>query len=133
MKNTLILILITLFLTACGQNTPTDKKLVGLWTGTTKTTKDKDKAKPGTIGARELKNLMIMEFKENHDVVYPDSPPEYYKGLKYEVVGNKLRIGVCCYLIEKINDKELVLLELDDFCKDKGILAFRLTFKKSSK
>lgn len=133
MKNIFLILLTSLFLTACGQTNSTDQKLVGLWTGTTKASKDKDKAKPGTYAAKELKNLMVIEFKENHDVIYPDSPPEHYKDLKYEVTGDKLRIGVGCYLIEKITDNELVLLELDAFCKDNGPLSFRLAFKKSNK
>lgn len=122
----------TLF-TVYGQNTnSTDKKLIGFWTGTNKESKDRAQAPAGSMGAKVLKNLMKIEFKDNHDVVYPDFPPEQFKDLKYEVNADKLRIGVGCYLIEKITDTELILLELDKNCNDK-LMGFRLAFKKTDK
>ncbi len=130
MKNIILLLLTTISSMACGQkNNSADQKIVGLWKGTSKETKDRAQSPPGSAGSKILKNLMIIEFKENHDVIYPDLPSENYKNLKFEVAGNKLQIGIGCYLIEKITDSELVLLELNAFCKDDP-LAFRLFFKK---
>ena len=133
MKQIIILLFTTLFLTTCGQNKlSTDKKLVGLWTGTTKEAKNRTQSPLGSMGSKVLKNLMVIEFKENHDVVYPNFSLEHYKDLKYQVQQDKLRIGVGCYLIEKLTDTELVLLELHAFCKDNS-LSFRLAFKKIDK
>ena len=133
MKQILFLLSTTTLLTACGQNvSSTDKKLIGIWTGTTKESKDRAESPPGSMGSKVLKNLMIIEFRENHDVVYPNFPPEYSKDLKYEVNEDKLRIGVGCYAVEKITDTELTLLELDRNCKDNP-LAFRLAFKRTVK
>jgi hypothetical protein len=94
--------LTTIILTACGQKSNSiDQKLVGQWIGTTKETKDKANYQPRSMGSKVLKNIMMIEFKENHDFIYLDLPLEGSKDLKYEVTGDKLRIGIGCYFIEK--------------------------------
>ncbi len=129
MKHLFAVFLTSCFLSGCAQNSDhSTRKIIGLWRGTTKSTQQgKDKLTDGS----PMRNLMIIEFRDNKEVVYPDTPPERYQGLKYELSSNILRIGVGCYKVERISEKELVLIEMDKYCKEDS-LGFRLFFEKSN-
>ena len=106
-----------------GQN-QLKSKILGKWEGTRQET---------IRGRKTLNNGQLMrehavyEFEKNGQVIQHLMSPTFR--VPYLIEGDELAIGTLKYVVEKLTDKEMVLLDIKDGSR-KDPLAFRHYFKR---
>lgn len=125
MKWKLFVILLTVFSLSKAQKSETVESLIiGEWVGVKKETKN---------GRNRLNNGELMK-ELGHYKFLPKGEGIVYYGkefdkVPYSIDGNKLKFGRLYFIIEKIDEKELVLLDLD-ISDPNNYLAFRHYFAR---
>lgn len=123
LKRTLVLIFILGQLMCYGQS-ELKTKIIGKWEGAKKET---IKGRKTLNNGQPMKEISIYEFERNGQVIQHLLAPNYR--VPYSIKGDELTIGTFQYVIEKLTDKELVLLDIKDGNRSDP-LAFRRYFKK---
>lgn len=100
-------------------------KILGKWEGTRKET---IKGRKTLSNGQLMKELAVYEFEKGGQVIQHIMSPNYR--VPYSIKGDELTIGTLKYVIEKVTDKELVLLDIKDGNRNDP-LAFRHYFKKA--
>lgn len=126
LKRTLLLFFILGQVMCYGQS-EIKTKIIGKWEGTTKETIDGQK----TLRNGQLrKEMSVYEFEKSGQVIQFLISPN--SRMPYSIRGDELTIGSLQFVIEKVTDKELVLLDIVDGSR-KDRFAFRHYFKKVRK
>lgn len=103
------------------------KNILGKWEGTRRETISGRKT---LNNGKPITNPVIYEFGKDHYVLAMVAPPG--EQVPYAIKGDILTIGVLHYIIEKLTEKELVLLDYKEGNR-KYPLAFRHFFKKAKR
>jgi len=124
LKGIFILIVILSQMACYGQNI-SEKSILGRWEGTRRETISGRKT---LNNGQPMKEPTIYDFGRDGNVLAMVAPPG--EKVPYSIKGDILTIGVLQYIIEKLTEKELILLDYKEGNR-KYPLAFRHFFKKA--
>lgn len=119
-----LLIAFAFSLSTCYGQDKLTSKILGKWEGVRKET---IKGRKTLNNGQPMKEIAIFEFEKGGKVIQHLMSPNYK--VPYSIKDDELTIGTLQYVIEKLTDKELILLDIKSGNRNDP-LAFRRYFRK---